>query len=233
MTPAISGSCICWVSNRTSSCDRDVTGAHRQRRSTQEAVVSTRCWRDGANHPSGLVLLSKRAGRCRKFPRRRRRNARRWVKTSWIVWPRCAISSNITTTTVRMRAPVTSSTVSCSRTRARPVPFDPGSACSRNGCRVESSCSRSTNRMVNGTIRCTRARPRSSINRARFSEHGMSGLLLLSNTNTAISVSFALTGLVTLTLRPISPRECLQPAPACAAAGTFGALPFASMIPTL
>ena len=217
MTPAISGSCICWVSNRTSSCDRDVTGAHRQRRSTQEAVVSTRCWRDGANHPSGLVLLSKRAGRCRKFPRRRRRNARRWVKTSWIVWPRCAISSNITTTTVRMRAPVTSSTVSCSRTRARPVPFDPGSACSRNGCRVESSCNRSTNRMVNGTIRWIRARPRANKTRARRSEHGINGLFLRSNTNTAIRSSLApkppLRAPVTRVSPPISPRECQQPAP--------------------
>lgn len=42
----------------------------------------------------------------------------------------------------------------------------------------------------------------------------------------------ALTGLVTEGLRPRSPRECLQPAPAFAAVGTFGALPFASMILT-
>jgi len=31
--------------------------------------------------------------------------------------------------------------------------------------------------------------------------------------------------------KPVSPREGQQPAPACAAGGTFGALPFASMIP--
>jgi hypothetical protein len=39
-------------------------------------------------------------------------------------------------------------------------------------------------------------------------------------------------GLVTDAFRRRSPRECLQPAPADAAVGTFGALPFASMIPS-
>jgi hypothetical protein len=43
----------------------------------------------------------------------------------------------------------------------------------------------------------TRARPRASSNLARFSVHGIKGLPLLSKTNTAISKSSALTGLVT------------------------------------
>ena len=55
----------------------------------------------------------------------------------------------------------------------------------------------STMRMVNGITRCTHARPRSSSNLALFSVHGISGVPILSKTNTAISNPSALTGLVT------------------------------------
>jgi hypothetical protein len=60
-----------------------------------------------------------------------------------------------------------------------------GSILIRTGCTTDSSTVRSTRRIVNGTSRCTRARPRSSNSRARFSEHGISGRFRLSRTNTA------------------------------------------------
>ena len=65
----------------------------------------------------------------------------------------------------------------------------PGAAATLTGCSTEFSTRRSTSRIVNGTMRCTRARPRSSNIRARFSEHGISGFFRLSNTNTAITAS--------------------------------------------
>jgi len=43
--------------------------------------------------------------------------------------------------------------------------------------------------MVNGVNRWILARPRASSNLARFSEHGINGLFLLSNTKTAIVFS--------------------------------------------
>ena len=49
--------------------------------------------------------------------------------------------------------------------------------------------------MVNGTIRWIRARPRANKTRARRSEHGIRGLFLRSNTNTAIQPSLTQTAL--------------------------------------
>jgi hypothetical protein len=57
-------------------------------------------------------------------------------------------------------------------------------------------------------------RPRSRSKRARFSGHGISGRLRLSRNECRQLrvVNFALTGLVTLPLRAISPRESCRPA---------------------
>jgi hypothetical protein len=57
------------------------------------------------------------------------------------------------------------------------------------GCTTLSATARSTSRMVNGTSLWMRARPRSSNSRARFSEQGISGFFLLSNTKTLNALS--------------------------------------------
>ena len=75
---------------------------------------------------------------------------------------------------VRMISPVVESTIFFSRTSANPAILLPGSSFNRSGCNTESACNRSTSRIVKGTMQWTRARSRSSINRARFSEHGIS-----------------------------------------------------------
>ncbi len=77
-------------------------------------------------------------------------------------------------------------------TRAMPVTTEPGSIFTASGCSTLSPTVRSTSRMAKGARRCTRARPRSSNCRARFSLHGISGLLFLSRTNTAINVPLSI-----------------------------------------
>ena len=111
-----------------------------------------------------------------------------------------------------------------SLTSAMPVVLLPGSIFTHKGCHALSASRRSTILIVKGTSRWTRARPRASKTRARFSLHGIKGVPRLSNTNTAMVLlsKGALTGLVTEARRLLSPRQCCTAAYPC---GPFRADP--------
>ena|GEM_PF-5607027 len=211
--PEISGFSSAWVSKRTSSCDTAVAGTQRSRRQTQDIVVSTRCRRLGASHPSGLARLSNRARRYLNFPRCRRRKAWQLVSASRIACTGCFSSNSMIIGRARISLSVVVFTVSFSPASASPVVLRPGSSFNHRGCKVECSTKRSTSRRVKGTIRWIRTRPRLNRRRAHFSKHGIRGFRRLSNSNTAIFYSQSLRRLVTRASLPISPREGLQPAP--------------------
>jgi len=141
------------------------------------SVECTRCCKDGASQPSGLVRLSKRGSRrWRRFAvLRRRRICRRAVSASRIWRPRCTRSIKLKTAAPAVISADRASMFLMSRTNARPVVLLPGSSLMRSGCRAQVSTARSVSRITKGTRRCTRARPRASSRLARFSVHGITG----------------------------------------------------------
>ena len=144
--------------------------------------------------------------------------------------PRCASSPSHKTCATRSTSPVSESMRSDSRTTAIPVVLLPGSIFTRTGW--VSPPMRSFRRMVKGARRTTTARPRCNSNRARFSEHGISGFFCLSKTKTAMSCLQirAPTGLVTEPCGSLPSGLLATGSRLAAAIRTFGALPFASMI---
>ena len=115
-----------------------------------------------------------------RCPRRRRQDSRLWVRASRMACPRWARSSSANTVCSRCLSMVFGSVRSFSRTRATPVVWLPGSSLTRT-CPTEFSRCRYTRRCP---------RPHSHSNRTCLSEHGMNGFLRLSNTHSAIALSY-------------------------------------------